>query len=279
MTGMLAGAAVGLALAGVQLARPPAPRVTMANLTSAASFPTVTADAFDPAQIGAPAPPRRTLRNLLVTGDSMSKPLNSELYKLLASHGVHVYSDLHYGGGISKDFVFDWPDEAATITRKLRPDATVVFIGANEGFPLRGPHGRRVRCCGANWAAAYANRGRQMLAAYRRGGAARVYWITVPALRDVRRTAIGRVINVAVDVAAEPWRRQVRLIDGGAIFTPDGYRDAMPVDGVMTVVREPDGMHLNVAGAQVLAVAVDGELTNDFALPDGGAAAPGAGRN
>jgi hypothetical protein len=199
----------------------------------------------------------------------MGQPLNSELYLALHEHGVHVYTDLHYGGGISKDFVFDWPSEAGVAARKYRPDATVVFIGANEGFPLRpAGGGHKVSCCGPSWAAAYANRARQMIASYRRDGTGRVYWVTVPALRDVRRTAIGRVINEAADVAAEPWRRQVRLIDGGAIFTPNGYRDSMPVDGVDTVVREPDGMHLNEAGARVLAKAIAAQLLADFTLPD-----------
>ncbi len=270
--GFAAGATLVAAL--FALSRPATPPATV-TLARAISVATVTADAFDPASIGLPAPRKQVLRNLLVTGDSMSTPLNSELYTLLHLHGVHVYSDLHYGGGISKDFVFDWPDEAASIARHLRPDATIVFIGANEGFPLRGANGRKVACCSASWAAAYANRGREMLAAYRRGGAARVYWITVPALRDARRTAIGRLINAAIAVAAQPWARQVRLIDGGAIFTPDGYRDAMPVDGVDTVVREPDGMHLNEAGAHVLALAVVAALTGDFVLPDGATSTTG----
>jgi hypothetical protein len=261
---LVAIAAVALTQRGGRAA---APRLPGATLASAPIVPPVTADAFDPAQIGAPPPRRRVLRTVLVTGDSMSDPLNSELYRLMIGHGVKVLSDLHFGGGVSKQFVFDWPQEAATIARKRREDATVVFIGANEGFPLPGPHGHPVDCCGATWAAAYANRAREMIAAYRRGGAGRVYWITVPALRDPRRTVIGRVINAAAAVAAQPWLRQVRLLDGGAIFTPDGYRDAMPVDGVETVVREPDGMHLNLTGAHVLARAVAAELTADFTLP------------
>jgi hypothetical protein len=272
IVGFVAGAALVAAL--LALSRP-APDPETVTLARAISVPTVTADAFDPASIGLPAPRKRVLHKLLVTGDSMSTPLNEELYMLLHLHGVHVDSDLHYGGGVSKDFVFDWPDEAAAIARQDKPDATIVFIGANEGFPLRGPNGRKVACCSTRWAAAYANRGRRMLAAYRRGGAARVYWITVPALRDAQRTAIGRVINGAIAVAAQPWARQVRLIDGGAIFTPDGYRDAMPVDGVETVVREPDGMHLNDAGARVLALAVSAALTGDFVLPDGATSATG----
>src|SRR5437016_659569 len=39
-------------------------------------IPPVTPDAFDPATIGAPAPPKRALHTLLVTGDSLSTPLD-----------------------------------------------------------------------------------------------------------------------------------------------------------------------------------------------------------
>lgn len=266
---LLVAALLALAFAAGALVRGArAPEVRTGALERGQQFPPVTAAWFDPASIGAPQPRPRVLRNLLVSGDSMGNPLNAELYFALHEHGVHVYSDLQYGGGISKEFVFDWPHEAVTAARRYRPDATVVFIGANEGFPLRGADGRKVACCGAQWAAAYANRARSMTATYRRGGAGRVYWIAVPALRDARRTAIGRVINEAVAVALEPWRRQVRQLDAGAIFTPDGYRDSMPVDGVDTVVREPDGMHLNEAGAQVLAKAIAAQLLADFTLPD-----------
>jgi hypothetical protein len=218
------------------------------------------------------APPPR-LTNLLVTGDSMSVPLNAELYLALHVHGVHVFSDPQYGGGISKDFVFDWPKEAANEARAIKPDATVVFIGANEGFPFTRPRGK-VYCCGKRWAAIYAARARSMMASYRRGGRGRVFWITVPALRDKRRTRIGKVVNAAIATAAKAYPEQVTLIDGGAIFTPHGYRDSMPVNGVDTVVREPDGMHLNEAGAQVLAGAVVDTLAPDFTLPDAAAGTP-----
>ena len=267
---LLVAALLALAFAAGALVRGArAPEVEIGTPARGEQFPPVTAAWFDPASIGAPQPRPRVLRTLLVTGDSMGQPLNYELYLALHEHGVQVYSDLQYGGGISKDFVFDWPKEAGAAARKYRPDATVVFIGANEGFPLRAAGGRRVACCGTRWAAAYANRARAMTATYRRGGAGRVYWIAVPALRDARRTAIGRVINEAVAVALEPWRRQVRQLDAGAILTPDGYRDSMPVDGVDTVVREPDGMHLNEAGAQVLAKAIAAQLLADFTLPGG----------
>ena len=38
-----------------------------------------------------------------------------------------------------------------------------------------------------------------------------------------------------------------------AIFTPNGYRDAMAVAGSVTIVRAPVGIHLNERGARLLA--------------------------
>ncbi len=50
-----------------------------------------------------------------------------------------------------------------------------------------------------------------------------------------------------------------------AIFTPGGrYRDAMPVNGQDTIVRQPDGIHLNEAGAAVAAKVVLGAMRRDY---------------
>jgi len=139
-----------------------------------------------------------------------------------------------------------------------------MFIGANEGFPMEGAGDREVECCGADWAALYANRARRMANTYRRGGAARVYWITIPTPRDPDRQAIGRVVNAAIRVAAEPWRSQVRVIDSVALFSPRGYQDAIDVGGERRIVRAADGIHLNEAGADLLADAVLDRLSQDF---------------
>ena len=71
------------------------------------------------------------------------------------------------------------------------PAAVVVFLGANEGFPIDGAD-----CCGADWAAAYATRARTMMDAWRRKGAARVYWLTLPLPRDEARQEIARLEQV-----------------------------------------------------------------------------------
>jgi lysophospholipase L1-like esterase len=223
-----------------------------ASGTGAAAIAPVTPDAFAPSQIGAPAPPRRRLTTLLVTGDSMSQPLDQDLAQTLDGEGVKVTRDPHIGSGISNTLLVDWGKLAVHQVRQYHPAAVVVFIGANDGYSMPGPGGHQVNCCGASWAAIYAQRVRQMMNTYRQAGGAHVYWLTLPTPRDPARARAALVVNAAIEVAAEPWRDQITVVDTVPVFTPqERYRDAMSVAGRPTIVRESDGIHLNGAGSAV----------------------------
>jgi len=226
----------------------------------------VSPDSFDPVELGAEAREPRPLRTLLVTGDSLAMPLDTELARRLAEDGdVRVVREPHVGTGISKTGLLDWGKLAKQQVGDLDPDAIVVFIGANEGFPLPGSDGRESQCCGPEWAAAYGSRVRTMMDTYRQGGDARVYWLALPLPRDRARQEIARSVNAAIDVAGEPFRAQVRVLDLVDTFTPGGgYRDAMEVDGRDQIVREADGIHLNGTGAEVAADLVLDALRRDF---------------
>jgi lysophospholipase L1-like esterase len=246
----------------------------VAGGSGAASGPSpVTPEWFE----GAPAAtalgepePKRPLGTLLVTGDSLSTPLDLELAQRLTPDGVDVVRDPHLATGISRDDIVDWAKLSATQVANDHPDAIVIFIGANEGLPMPGPSGEDVSCCGPEWAAIWANRARQLMDNYRQGGAAKVYWLTVPAARDPDRKPIVDAVDAAVYAAAAPWRNQVRVLDMGATFTPgDRFRNAMEVDGSETIVREPDGIHLNEAGSAIAADAVEAALERDFTLSGG----------
>jgi lysophospholipase L1-like esterase len=231
------------------------------------SVPPVTPDAFDPSALGARNPAPRPLHTVLVTGDSMSMPLDDDLARTLDPKGIHVVEDPHVGTGISSTLLLDWGQEATAQVKSDHPDAVVVFIGANDGFSMPDPAGVQVPCCSAKWAAIYATRARLMMNTWRRAGIARVYWLTLPAPRDSTREAIAKVVDAAVEVAAQPWQDQVRIIDTVPVFTPgDRYRDAMPVNGTQTIVRQADGIHLNDAGSQVAANIVLAAITRDFKL-------------
>ncbi len=136
----------------------------------------------------------------------------------------------------------DWGRLSVQQVRERRPDAVVMLLGANEGFPMRAAGGGTVQCCGPAWAAEYATRARRMMDTYRRRGAARVYWLTLPAPRDGDRADIARTINAAIAVAAQPYRAQVRVLDLVRVFTPGGrFRDAMPSGAATRSCASPTG--------------------------------------
>jgi lysophospholipase L1-like esterase len=229
--------------------------------------PPVPPSSFDPAELGGAPDRAESLGTLLVTGDSLSMPLDVELARRYAEEGgdVEVERDPHVGTGLSKTGLVDWGRLSTQQVAEREPDAVVVFIGANEGFDLPGPGGETIECCGPDWAAAYAYRARRMMNTYRRGGRARVYWLTLPAPREKDRQEIARAVNAAIEVAAQPYRAQVRVLAMDDLFTPDGrYRDAMDVDGQRQIVREADGIHLNGRGAELAADAVIEAVRRDF---------------
>jgi len=231
----------------------------------AGRVPLVTPDAFDPAAIGADAPPKQELGTLLVTGDSLSTPLDTQLARKLTPGGVNVIREPHLGTGISNSAVVDWAQLSASQVAAEHPDAVVVFIGANEGYGIPGPDGEDIECCGPDYAAAYANRVRQVMDAFRQDGDAKVYWLTVMTPRDADAARVDEVVNAAVKVAAQPWADQVRIIDTVPVFTPgERYTDSIEVDGADTIVRESDGIHLNEAGSEIAADLVIDRLDQDF---------------
>jgi len=238
-----------------------------ARRADASAVPPVSPDSFDPAELGLEPDDPRRLDTLLVTGDSLAMPLDVELARELADSGedVEVERDPHVGTGISKTGLVDWGKLSTEHVAEREPDATVVFIGANEGFPMPGAGGEQLECCGPAWAAEYAYRARRMMNAYRQRGDARVYWLTLPLPRDRDLAEVARAVNAAIRVAAEPYRAQVRMLDMTELFTPgDRYRDAMEVDGRRRIVRDPDGIHLNNEGAQVAAEVVLQAVREDF---------------
>lgn len=230
--------------------------------------PAVTPDFFDPVELGEEGPPAPELRKLLITGDSMSMPLDAELARRLSPDGVETIREPRLGSGLSRPELVDWAQLSTTLMEQEEPDAVVMFIGAGDGYPLPGPDGEELTCCGPDWAAAYANRARRVMDTFSGDGRTRVYWLTVPTPRDDQRARNTSTVNAAVEVAAQAFVPSVRLIDLIPVFTPDEeYVSSLVIDGEEEIVRDSDGLHLNQAGAEVAADAVLEQLEADFSLP------------
>lgn len=205
--------------------------------------------------------PRRHIR-ILATGDSMMQVVDSFLADRLPAH--RVIGEAHISTGISKAgfFGIDWVRHAAAQARSIRPDATVVWIGPNEGFPIDG-----IDCCSEAWVKAYAQRARSMMRSYRRGGRALVYWLTLPIPRSGALALVMRAVNRAIFTAARTAGNGVHVIDMRKAFTPtDRFRQTACYRGRCFSARQPDGVHLSNAGARVAADIVARRLRADRAV-------------
>ena len=213
---------------------------------------------------GAPAVGAK-LERVLVTGDSLSTPLDIEIAQEIADDGssVDVIRDPHLATGISNEIV-DWGRLSSGQSSNDDPDAVVMFIGANEGYPMTDAAGTTLQCCGAAWEAEFAARVGRMMDNYLSEGDTRLYWLTVPVQRDPARLQISEAVNRSIASEAAKRGDAVEVIDTVPTFTPDGYTDAIEVDGEETIVRESDGIHLNGEGsglaAQIVLEAIDADF-------------------
>lgn len=202
---------------------------------------------------------------LLATGDSMIQVVDSMLGDRLAPRR-RVISEAHVSTGLSKPhgFGIDWVRHAAAQARTDHPDATVVWIGPNEGFPIAS-----VMCCGPSWIKGYAARARAMMRSYRRGGRARVYWLTLPIPRSGALARVLRAVNRAIVRAARAAGPGVHVIDMRKVFTPHNrFQQTACYRGRCFDARQPDGVHLSATGARVAADIIARRLRADGAIRD-----------
>lgn len=209
--------------------------------------------------------PRGGRLKVLVTGDSMAQIYDHYMREGLGGRAT-VRSEAHISTGISKPSMLDWQAKARAQAGGLRPDVTVVFIGANDGFPMRTPSGATANCCGSAWVEEYARRAADMMRSYRRGRAGRVYWLTLPAPRSGSFRSVFGPVNAAIRKAARRTRG-VEVVPIDRIFTPGFvYRDAVKWGNRWVNVRQADGVHLNNAGAQLAAQRTIGRMRADRVL-------------
>lgn len=199
---------------------------------------------------------------ILATGDSMIQIIDSFLQQRLERGRVRVRKESHISTGISKPSLLNWNTKARRQARGVRPDATVVFLGANDGFPIG-----RAQCCGRGWVRGYARRVRDMMRSYSRGGAGTVYWLTLPVPRRGAFKPIYRAVNAAIRRAARSYPDTVRIVDTEAVFTPGHrYTGTIRRHGRTVHVRQEDGVHLNTAGASIAASVVIAAMRRDGVL-------------
>jgi hypothetical protein len=196
--------------------------------------------------VGVPADaPDKPLPTLLATGDSTMDLLANVLSDSLDDE-ANVASDVEPGLAISKSDAFE-PMAVRDVAR-YKPSTTVVSIGANEGWAMVAADGVEHACCDEAWVQEYARRVRTTMLTF----GPRVFWLTIVAPKNPLRVPIVDAVNGAI-VRAATGLAQVHVLRMDELFSPDGYREVIRYEGRDVRVREPDGVHLNIAGAEIAA--------------------------
>jgi hypothetical protein len=215
--------------------------------------------------------------SVLVTGDSMSYPIDQEM-AVGAPSGMVVHPDRHDGTGLTTQTV-NWPRLAARQVARFHPDATVISLGGRDGgIPLPDPAHGLTECCGPRWLRLYADLLRPLVRSYVRGGKGHVYWLTLPAPAEALRAPLYEAVNQALALLVPEFAGELTLIGVDEAVSPGGFQEAISYEGIEIRPRTPDGIHLNHAGAcverslVVAAMLADGQLAparGAFGIPVG----------
>jgi hypothetical protein len=205
----------------------------------------------------------RKLR-VLATGDSLMIRVARHVARLLKSKRVLVQQDIHFGAAISHDFAFDWRKGSREAAGSAHPpDVVIVFLGGSEGPPFGA-----VPCCGQDWIDEYSARVRQIVTTYRRAGAAQVYWLNLPAPEDPDRLPAFRAANQGLAQTLQGLAPWARVLDEAELLTPGFvYRYSAIINGVETILRQSDGLHLSRAGAIMSAQMIKHAMRTDGVIP------------
>jgi len=233
---------------------PPTTTAPASTRPATSAAPAGTAAVEAPGSTPSVAAPAR----VLVAGDSDAGAFGPPLMELLGATGV-VEATLDYkvSSGLSRPDFFDWPARFRQQIADLDPHLVVVTFGGNDAQDLT-IDGRAVPVADPAWTTAYRARVGAVLHQLTDGGR-HVVWVGIPNAESEAFTArlVVQRDAVVAELAAHPAADRVHYVDTWARFAgrSGGYADYIvdPRDGVGKKVRAPDGFHLNVAGAEILA--------------------------
>lgn len=215
-----------------------------------------------------PALPPVTRRNplrLLVTGDSLVGYLGPILIDDIAHHApVQGFTDTHDGTGLTRPDYVDWSVLARQQVAADHPEAIVVMMGGNDFQNMTLPPNRFFLAGSAAWTQEYQRRAEVCMRIWTDGGKRRVYWLSMPPARDPAWAYDDAQINIALRRAAAqvPGAEFVDVL--GPVTNHGHYTDYVNQNGQPVLIREPDGVHLNIAGSSIVAGEVQQVLAREW---------------
>jgi hypothetical protein len=193
---------------------------------------------------------------VLEVGDSIGNDLGWAMARELGgTPGLHLVQDDKSSTGLSNAWFYNWPAHLKTFLAQTLPELTVVSFGANDEQGME-VNGHAVAFASAAWKTHYLRLISQVDHMITATGSY-VLWVGLPI---VAPNGYRQGINYLNSLY-----RQVASKTPGVTFLPTWdllanargqYENAMKVNGVMSVLRESDGIHFSYVGENVYATFV-----------------------
>ena len=238
----------------------------------ALTFPTVPSDVANSPTPGATGPirkptPGNRLR-VVVVGDSLASGLGAYAERVFKPSLVRVSNQGRISTGLARPDYFDWLTSMQGLVDSYRPDLVIVMLGENDAQSLMDPQGQlQVPIGTPAWPAGYGARV-QDLARIATSGGARLVWVGLPIVRDSGRRALLQRQNAIFQAVPGVVPNTAYLDTWNLFATPNGgYTNYYRANGGhLEVIRQPDGVHFNGLGYQLVAQAAAGLAVTDLGL-------------
>jgi uncharacterized protein len=198
------------------------------------------------------------LLRILEIGDSLGEDLGFGLADELTSDpSVRIIQEAKGYTGLARPDYYNWPNALKTYLAEYHPGAVIVFLGANDGQGFIW-HGQVVEFGTRLWRSVYAERVATMMNECL-DAAARVLWVGMPIMGSTTEPYLSgemRLLNSIYAAEAARHPGVTYFSSWGLFSTPKGqFASTEVVDGHPEPVRDPDGIHLDLYGAELLASA------------------------
>ncbi|MFT4773498.1 MAG: hypothetical protein ACI83Y_001709 [Candidatus Azotimanducaceae bacterium] len=208
-----------------------------------------------------------------IVGDSDAGTFGPYLQQLLDGTTVAT-TQLNYkvSSGLARPDFYNWPDQLAAALPAVDPDIIVATFGGNDAQGLSAFQDELQFVIGdpvaneAEWSAEYTKRAGDVMDLLLEGGRT-VIWVGIPNDDNPDVTARLAIQDRAAKAAAAA-RSGVTFVDTWARFSgrEGNWAEFVidPRDGEGKDVRADDGFHLNVNGAEILALDIAQVVRDDL---------------
>lgn len=189
-----------------------------------------------------------------MAGDSLMGTVSESFAAVTKSNpAVSVTDDVQVGTGLARPDVYNWPAAVGHELATVNPDVVVFMFGTNDDQDMQ-VAGRRVVLGTDAWRQEYDRRVSQMMALAANGNR-EVIWLGVPAVKRPRLNHTKDVMNEAVRTTAAAYPGVTYLDTGATLDGPNATFVTYLTNpgGAPVKVRESDGIHFTLAGADRVA--------------------------